>query len=284
LPLKLKPVVLAISVAVVLAIALAVAVVAVASKMHVKSEDEIEASARNSCVPSQQSRPQCCDCCPRVAVAISRSSEEEVYNTVDIPTTINIITPVSKQIAAPDFPTVSITISTLCIMTTRIASMYPTQDWRARPKNPHQRTPSSAANDETPSIAIPHPTATFSPPTNSQVLGQIAGLEGEVSEVKRRLDNLETKLDKVLDELKQMRERATSEGHRHQEALLAIMAPLLRPMAYGLSFLFVLWLGGGKAAATFAAGAGAFVAYTSGVSPTAVISTTATAVATSVQE
>jgi len=75
------------------AVALAVAAVAVASKINVRSEDEIEieASAMNNCVPSQQRRLQCCDCCLRVAVAISRSSEEEVYNPVNMPTTINTI-------------------------------------------------------------------------------------------------------------------------------------------------------------------------------------------------
>jgi len=81
-----------------------------------------------------------------------------------------------------------------------------------------------------------------------------------------------TLLRKVLDEVKKTSERATAERNRHEEALLAIAAPLLKPMAYGVTIFFFflvlcLFCGIGPAAA-FAAGAGAFAAYTSAASST----------------
>lgn len=107
-------------------IALALAV-AIACKMHVTSEDETAAGAANDGVPSQEDILQCCDCCPRVVVAMSRSAEEGIYNLVSIPTTSNMIITIAGRIPG------TITRTSLATMSSNSA---PARNHRSATSNP----------------------------------------------------------------------------------------------------------------------------------------------------
>jgi hypothetical protein len=83
--------------------------------------------------------------------------------------------------------------------------------------------------------ATPNTTNPTAIPT-STIAG--CGCHSYDSEMKRHTDRIERLMDELQAEIKKMNEGIIAEQNRHKEALFAIAAPLLLPIAYGLAFLF----------------------------------------------